>query len=240
MPEDPEYWLAQLELQFTVHNIRRQLTKFSYLAANLPRSLAPDVRDLILHPPEEDPYDALKKAILKRTTMSEERRIQHLLEGVQLGDRKPSQLLRQMQQLAGPSSTDELILRQLWMHRLPESVQSVICLMVGKMPLEEVAEAADRVMDHCIPVVSKVTQSNLGSSSRTAENDTLEQICKRLDQLAMEVNHIRTRSRSRPRYRQLGNKSREGSPTLCWYHKKFQERAHRCIPPCTYKSQAGN
>ena len=46
--------------------------------------------------PEHLPYDRLKAVFLKRTTTSDEVRLQQLLAGVELGDRTPSQLLRHM------------------------------------------------------------------------------------------------------------------------------------------------
>ena len=69
----------------------------------------------------EIPYNSLKKELVKQTTASEQRKLQQLIGGEELGDRKPMQLLRRMQLLLGDKlsmSTDaasffrELFLQQ--------------------------------------------------------------------------------------------------------------------------------
>ena len=48
---------------------------------------ATEVRDLLLHPPVETPYEVLKAELTKRTSASEQRRIKELLSADELGDR---------------------------------------------------------------------------------------------------------------------------------------------------------
>lgn len=66
----------------------------------LPPGIATELRDLIVSPPAIAPFDTLMRELIKRTTMSEQRWLQ-LLQSEELGDRKPSQLLRRLQQLLG-------------------------------------------------------------------------------------------------------------------------------------------
>ncbi len=96
---DPEMWFAQVEAQFATRNIRVQRTKFDHIIASLTPEFAMEVRDLILHPPAVSPYDLLKQQLIKRTTASEQRKLQQLFSTEDLGDRKPSQLLHRLQQL---------------------------------------------------------------------------------------------------------------------------------------------
>ncbi|GFX85078.1 retrovirus-related Pol polyprotein from transposon opus [Trichonephila clavipes] len=45
------------------------------------------------------------------------------------------------------------------------------------------------------------------------------------------------RNSSRPRNRSRNRSFSRSRESCCWYHKKFQERAKKCIPPCSYKEK---
>lgn len=104
-PTRTEVWFAQVEAHFTTRRITAQKTRFDYTIASLsPETVATEVRDLIiLKPPEDTPsrYSVFKEQLIKRTAASEQRCLQQLFHTEELGDRKPSQLLRRMQQLLG-------------------------------------------------------------------------------------------------------------------------------------------
>nr|VZI31120.1 unnamed protein product [Spirometra erinaceieuropaei] len=100
-PRNLELWIARCEAEFEACNITRQETMFNHLQRSFPDGYAEDLCDLIIQRPSEQPYDKLKEALVKRVAMTEERRLRQLLIGEELGDRKPSQLLRRMQQLVG-------------------------------------------------------------------------------------------------------------------------------------------
>ena len=63
-------------------------------------SLAAEIHDLILTLPTETPYDILKETLIERTPASDQRHLQQLFSAEELGDRKPTQLLCRLQQLA--------------------------------------------------------------------------------------------------------------------------------------------
>ena len=89
-------------VQYPKHNCER--TRFDYVVASLDPEFSLEVRDLILAPPDGHPYSTLKDQLIKRTAASEQRRLQQLLTAEELGDRKPTQLLRRMQQLLGDAA----------------------------------------------------------------------------------------------------------------------------------------
>ncbi len=118
-PADPELWFVQVEAQFACRRITSQQSKFDYVVSSLSPEFAAEVRDLLLRPPADNPY-----TVLKRTTSSEQRKLQQLFTGEELGDRKPTQLLRRMQQLLDgrPGLIGTSFLQDLFLQRLPHSV----------------------------------------------------------------------------------------------------------------------
>ena len=60
-PSNPLLWFVQVGAQFLLREITAQLTKFHHVLANLSQEIATRVRDLLMNPPEENPYDVPKE-----------------------------------------------------------------------------------------------------------------------------------------------------------------------------------
>lgn len=224
IPEDPEFWLAQLNSQFATAGITSEKAKFNYLAAAIPRSMAPDVRDLVINPPEHNPFSALRDTILRRTTVSEEKRLRQLLEGTHLDGRTPSQLLRYMRQLAGTTIAEPL-LRQLWLRRLPDNIRTTISIFHDQLSLDKLAEGADRAMESHVETVNTVASTST----------EMEDMQREMQDLRLTVSKLQfNRRRSRDTRRQSpGSSATTSRPRdICWYHQKYQDKARKCISPC--------
>ena len=227
-PADPQVWFAQVEAQFTTRGITTQKTKFDYVVASLAPEFATEVRDLILQPPETNPYDRLKEQLIKRTAASEQRRLQQLFNAEELGDRKPTQLLRRMQQLLGDkaTNTDAAFMRELFLQRLPSNVRMVLASTSDTGNIEDLAQLADKVMEVAVPSVVSITTST--------ELQQLRQEVTDLKGMLQSLKLTQRRSRSRP---SSPAPCTEQSQELCWYHAKFGDQARKCKPPC---SKSGN
>ncbi|XP_064479203.1 uncharacterized protein LOC135392419 [Ornithodoros turicata] len=243
-PADPALWFANIEAQFALRGISAQQTKFFHVVGALGPNEASEVRDVITNPPAANPFDALKDALTKRTTASEQERLRQLLTAEVLGDRKPSQLLRRMQQLLGDraSSLDESILRELFLQRLPNTVRMILTTS-SSVSLEALAEMADKMMDIAPPTVCAISPQP--SAPSPSDFQELRDEVSRLSGLvASSLRFGRSRS---PRHRspRRGNFRRRtpsplqqsANPDECWYHQTFGDRARRCQPPC---SRQGN
>ena len=159
-PGDPELWFAQVEVQFALRGITAQTTKFSYVMASLTQEYAHEVRDVLLHPPTDDPFTHLKQQLIARLCASEQKRIRQLLSEEQLGDRTPSQFLRHLQQLQGSTAVESALLQELFMQRLPSQVRMVL-VSTPDLPLERQALLADNLMEIASTPVSSSHNSTL-------------------------------------------------------------------------------
>ncbi len=235
-PADPEVWFAQVEAQFTTKGIRAtaQKARFDHIVASLSPEYAIEVRDLILKPPADHAYDTLKAQLIKRTAASEQRKLQQLFTAEELGDRKPTQLLRRMQQLLGDkggiADGNDSFLRELFLQRLPANVRMVLASADTSLSL---AELADKVME---VVTTTVAATSLPPPS--TEVAQLRQEVTRLAELVQSLTthppHPRSRNSSRNRRSPSPARPRQASdPSLCWYHQKFGDAALKCREPCT-------
>ena len=104
------------------------------------------MRYLILQPPDATPYDKLKEQLIKRTAALEQRRLQQLFNAEELGDKKPTQLLRRMQQLLGEkaTNTDAVFMRELFLQHLPLNVCMVLASTPDTGNIEDLAQLADK------------------------------------------------------------------------------------------------
>ena len=236
-PADPDVWFAQVEAQFNTRGITLQKTKYDYVVASLSPEYATEVRDLILTVPDH-PYDTLKRQLIQRTCLPEQRRIHRLVHSLELGDHKPTQLLRRMQQLLGSSATaaEGPLLRELFLQRLPANVRLVLASSIAGKSLEEIAQLADSVIDIAPPHLSAITPPSTEMESLRAEIKELKEL---VSTLAPRSRSPRPRSPS-PSLRRHRLRFQSPPPpatlttTLCWYHRRFGDRARNCTPPCDH------
>lgn len=237
-PEDPEVWFAQVEGQFAIAGITADTTKFYYVTSNLEPQYARYITDIIKSPPAENKYEKVKAELVKRLSSSKEAKIKQLLNDEVLGDRKPSEFLRHLRKLAGPSVPDDFI-RTLWTGRLPTNLQTAVAAQ-KRLTLEEVADLADCVFDivQCAPQVATTSRSS--PSHDTAQQ--VEQLTREVASLrAMLSSERRNRNRSRSRDNNRSrSRSRSHDPSVCWYHNRFGQRATKCTTPCSFNSKSGN
>lgn len=245
---DSELWFSTIESSFRKNKITFQQSKFDHVVSSLPQTVAAVVRDFLRAPPQDMPYDILKTELIRRTTESEQRRLQQLLTSEELGDRKPSELLRRMEQLLGDKANtlDASILRELFLQRPPTQVRMILSTSATDS-IETLARMADQIMDVNTPNVCQLTHPN--PSHRTSLlNETLPQLLESnkvltstvarlsedLKQLRLDTRRSTTRQVSDSPPRRRRSRSANSSGT-CWYHRTFGNRARRCEPPCTFQ-----
>nr|VZH94017.1 unnamed protein product [Spirometra erinaceieuropaei] len=165
---------------------------FNHLQRCLLDEYAEELCYLLIHCPLEQPYDKVRDALVKRVAMTEERRLLQLLTGEELGDRKPSQLLRRMQQPVDERKFDTTILRQLFLQRLPLDVQTVLAVSQGSM--EELAELADKVLRGLDFVYAYIDDLLVASTDAAEHEIHLRQLFERLDSYGVIINAAKSDS----------------------------------------------
>ncbi|XP_077298066.1 uncharacterized protein LOC143919564 [Arctopsyche grandis] len=260
--ENISLWIGIAEAHFDSANITRDCTKYGCLVTALDYDTLSFVSDIVTGPNAANKYQKLKEALLERLGDSLERRTARLLTGFEPGDKKPSHLLRQMQELAGPQQKDSQIVKTLWTQRLPKHAQAIL-KSIPDPTLQQLALTADQLMEvyHNIEVNS-VNQQTLPHPKTTPDPLLLEMTNhvksqqRLLIDLAREVHQLKLRNpsqqqnptynRSRSQNRTMNTHSGGRSHTrgqsttkgeLCYFHHKFGNLAQKCQAPCKYQNK---
>ena len=242
---DPNLWFTILDVNFKAHKITSSFLQFSHACALLPSDVVSQVSETIASAPSSDtPYEDLKKAVLKRLESSVTARLQDLLSKEELGNEKPSDLLRRMKRLLGDKfqSFDQTLFTHLFYQRLPPAPQRNLFTVRDKLPLNDLAQLADDYM------ASTPAEPSTSITAVTASSDT-QQLAQLITQLTLKVNSLeerlsdslrqRPRSPSPRRFRQRP-RSRNRTPGVCYYHEHFGDDAVKCTKPCSFSGQPLN
>lgn len=234
--DKPRLWFAQFETMTAAQKLSDE-NKFGLVVTQLERIDVEQVSDIIMTPPNSGRYNAIKERLLSVYEESEGKQLQKLLNEMDLGDQRPSSLLRRMRDLALGKIPDST-LKMLWMGHLPASTRAVLSIS-EESKLDSLAAMADK-MNETTKEVNSICSCQARSSS-TSNND----IMRKIDALTQEVaslkmerarsNFRRTRSRSRsvPRSRSRAG-PRSPRHATCYYHRKFGKEAFRCRAPCNF------
>ena len=195
--KDPELWFAQIEAQFSTQGITISKTKFDHVVSCLSPEFATEVLDLLLCPPSENPYEMLKEQLTKWTSDSEQCRIKELLSVEEIGNRKPTEVLRRIQQLLGgmAATMDDTLIRELFLQRLPPNVRMVLTPSASALSLNQLAELADRIVE--ASPTSTISAVNQDTTTKLA--DQVTQLTERLNTLASEMASSISQLTRRPR-----------------------------------------
>lgn len=246
--QSPASWFINVEAQFSTRHITQEQTKYEHVVQNLPANVIDSVLDLI-NPdqPSATPYTDLKRALMDRHSLSTSKRIEQLLSGEEIGDRKPSEFYRRLKTLAGqsPMVTEQLII-ELWYRRLPPMV-TALTKSSGKTDVKDLIQMADTVFEtmqqqnFAINAIASSSshlatnsESNLAIAELTMQNQRLQSEISEIRNMLSKINfHGRSRSRGRSNFRQR-TPSRKRGNDMCYYHRRFGNKANKCEPPCKF------
>lgn len=245
----PKLWFAQFEVIIYNQKLGDE-GKFALVVAQLEIKDVDQISDIILSPPNSGRYEAVKRRLLEVYEDSEGIQLQKLLTDMELGDQRPSQLLRRMRNLAGKKIPDDT-LKILWQGHLPASTRTVLAVS-EESRLDSLAAMADRMQEQlkevnavcscqCQSSTSKAPASATPAEIAATSEFAGQELFSMIKALTKEVAALKT-NRSRKFQRRSHNfrsrsrsKSRDGRMTVCYFHKKFGKAAYRCRSPCSFK-----
>lgn len=247
---DPSLWFHMLESTFalaTPKAITDTKTKYNYVVANLPPDTATAVRDVIMQPDATDPYADLKAKIILRCGESKTEEIRRLLAGELLGDRKPSELLRDMKRRAESHKLEDSLLFELFNQALPLNVQTILA-SIDSLTCEKAAEIADKILAvqnipslHAVQAQSSSTSPSSTHPSRDGDL-SLAQLRAEINKMRKDISFLRSRCNNGKNFQRLRNRSPSipRDKKLCFYHQRFKEKALKCVPPCHFTCEEKN
>jgi predicted subunit of tRNA(5-methylaminomethyl-2-thiouridylate) methyltransferase len=241
-------WICHIEAQFNLAGITSEETKFYHLVSALDQNIICQVSEILLDNSDSpNKYSKLKKALLERFELDSETRRKKLFSGILLGDKSPSSLLREMRALAIDLNVDSSTLKHLWLQQMPSNIQAH--LKISDANLDKLASMADILLRSYSPneiaSVSATEKNNLNSLQ-----NSLTELTKKVEQLTNDLHSTRMNSANKGNYRYNNqpvnrNFDKKNKPRiqheintnnkLCYFHKKFGEKAFKCQSPCSFK-----
>ena len=167
-----------MDAYFAANAVSSPELQYSVLISSLPAALIVEVTDIINSSAGTYTCAQLKEQLLKRTSVSQKDRVRQLLTEEELGDRKPSQLLRSMRNLLGTTMIDEGFMKELFLSRLPHDTQVVLASSKERNSVEHLAELADNIAAICsknttVAGVSSVQPDTGDTAASTARQQSI-------------------------------------------------------------------
>lgn len=244
----PRLYFMQMEAQFNLARITGDTTRFNHILGMLDPTYLQCVLDVIENPPSENKYDTIKSRIISEFTQSDQHKLRVLLNETELGDAKPSQLLRKMRELSNNALNDDA-LKTLWIERLPEQIRPVISIADGD--LNKIAAMADKMLE--ITTFKQINEIHAPSQSTSYHSSDvshqisslthqIEELTKKFSQFSSNRGRSQNRDKTHnSNSNKNGNRQRSSSRShpndspYCFYHYKFGALARKCVEPCKYK-----
>ncbi|GFW83535.1 transposon Tf2-9 polyprotein [Trichonephila clavipes] len=235
-------WIAQCDHAFTFSGISSDDTKYSALVANLDAETLSYVSDIVLSPPNSDKYHTLSQRLITQFSDSDTQKIKKLLTDLQLGDEKPSHLLRKMKELSNGQLQDDF-LQSLWLQRMPPHIQTV--LSASSEPLDKLAIIADKVSEvvgASSTINAATTVPPPSQSSSCSAQPTMDSLARQIQELSLQVAEL-TRERNSSRHQRYSSDRRRSHSRsrsvnrgsgICYYHRRYKEQARKCVSPCAF------
>lgn len=244
----PRLWFYTFEAAVT--DLKKSSNQLAQMViTQLAKGNVEQISDLLYDPPSSSLYEAIKERLISVYEESAGKQLQKLTTEMELGDQKPSQLLRRMRELARAKVPDST-LRLMWLNHLPPHVRSILIVsdtISNTTALDELAKIADKMMEQQHEVSGVSTRTPPPPANNQPAGTDMESMMKAIENLSLEVAalrasqgspHIRERTQQYHRQRTSSRPRTSAEPSpLCFYHRRFGSRAQRCTTPCSFYTE---
>ena len=163
----PAVWFAQAESQFKIKKITVESTMFHHVLVALDNKTSGEVEHVITDPPEDNPYSALKEALLEAFEKTPAQKDREFMTIRSLGDLTPTAMLRKMRRLRPKPEHDSTIFRWSFLRILLLEVSNILVVMEDE-PLDALAKKADRILEQRSDAPGSVAAITVSPSSSSS------------------------------------------------------------------------
>jgi len=218
--QSPQLWFTHAESVFANQRVTSNTTKVNFVVGALDEEGVRTIGDLL---GSTASYDAIRNRLVDAYELPKSVRFREIVKPGGMGDRRPSQLLRDMRNNM-PSGIGEDALKEFWLQKLPSSVTAIISSLDGS--LDSLASRADRVMDASNPQ----SVDAFAKDQFTELAGAVAALTQQVQSLTQIVNSSKGSSQQRP------TQYNARPPTqMCYYHDLYGAKARKCRPPCSFK-----
>jgi hypothetical protein len=226
-PHDPNTWFQKIESKLRICNIRQSSSKYDHLLSALPTDICSSINDSLAEIEEnaEDTYEQLKALLMSRYTMDRWARAFELHKFPEIGEMKPSEMIRQMKALLPPDSSAGTYFMAAFLLRLPADMNNHI-ISQGFKDCNKMAEYVDKLYarrrGNTVASVNANHDSTLNAVSGGRRRESSPH-----DRRRCSLSHQRRSRRKTPGpYKDYSD--------ICYYQTTFGEQARKCKPGCQW------
>ncbi|VDP47958.1 unnamed protein product [Schistosoma margrebowiei] len=226
-------WFCYAEADFHDHGVINTRAQFLAVVEALPREFNRYVTLSMFTSGVSEPYEILKRSILKRGDLTDRQWLDQLFNNIDLQHGSATDMLQRMGEVIGLITFDEGLFKQLFLSKLPQQVQAVLVSFQNNA-LDELAASADRTLEITKSSTTEVVSAK--EKPQTTQNDITE-LCHTLTYyfyFRNDRNRSHSPRRSIPRKRSASRPRETDNPDWHWYHNQYGKSSRNCRKPCNF------
>lgn len=163
-----------------------------------------------------DSYEKIMETFRNHFVQSQEEKLDLALKEVSLGDRKPSRVLRHLQELI---PNNQSLIKYKFFQMLPKNIKIVIKSHDdGLTNIESLANMADDLLKSDV-----IEKSNF-----SIQETEVQKMINKFQEMETEINEIKNKD------------SQDLINNVCWYHFTFGKKSRKCSKGCKYEQISRN